>query len=86
MSEKQNGLSQELRDIWTDAYKYHATFESMGNSDEDWDRAADAMKQLAERRGNHPFAVWLLLSVYEYLEQVRMASARAEAERRAVND
>ena len=27
----QNNLSPELRDIWTDAFRFHATFEQMGN-------------------------------------------------------
>lgn len=76
-------LSQKLRDIWTDAYKFHATFEDMGNSEEDWKKCAYAMGQLASKHGNHPLTFKLFLAVYEYLEEMRKQAARDEVERRA---
>ena len=86
MSDKQSSLSAEIRDIWTDAYKYHATFERMGNSAEEWEAAADTMKQIAGRHDNHPLACRLMFAVYEYLDEVRKPIAKAEAERRAAID
>lgn len=86
MSDKQSSLSQELRDIWTDAYKYHATFERMGNSTEEWKAAADTMYQIVGLHRDHPLAGRLLMAVYEYLDEVRKPIAKAEAERRAAID
>lgn len=82
MTEKSN-LSQELRDIWTDAYRFHATFEGMSNSEEDWKKCAFTMGQLGAKHGSHPLCYKLFLAVYEYLEEMRKPTAQAEAERRA---
>lgn len=80
---KQSSLPQEIRDIWTDAFKFHATFESMGNTPEEWKRCAFVMGQLSAARGNHPLAKELFLAVYNYLDKQRKAAALADAERRA---
>lgn len=69
--EKQSNLPPDVRDIWTDAYKFHATFEGMGNSEEDWTRCAYTMGQMAANHGNHPLAFKLLMAVYDYLDGVR---------------
>jgi len=69
--EKQSNLPPEIRDIWTDVYKFHATFEGMGNSEEDWTRCAYTMGQMAANHGNHPLAFKLLMAVYDYLDGVR---------------
>lgn len=86
MSEKPSSLSPEIRDIWTDVYKFHATFEGMGNSEEDWTRCAYTMGQIAAQHNNHPLAFRLLMAVYDYLDDMRKPLAKAEAERRACID
>ncbi len=80
---QQSNLSQEIRDIWTDAYKFHATFEKMGNSVEDWKRCALVMCELDNKHNAHPLARTLLMDVYAYLEEQRRQIALEEAERRA---
>ena len=80
---KQTSLSPEIRDIWTDAYKFHATFEGMGNTPEEWEHCAFTMAQLSAKHHNHPLAVELFLAAYDYLSKARKPIAVAEAERRA---
>lgn len=83
MNDKGSNLSPEIRDIWTDAYKFHATFENMGNSDEEWTRCAFTMGQLAVKHGNHPLVHKILIAVYDYLSDERKTIALAEAKGRA---
>lgn len=79
----QSNLAPEVRAIWTDAYKYHATFEHMGNSPEEWDKCAKVMADIYNKHNAHPLAMKLLLCVYDYLGDMRKPIAMAEAERRA---
>lgn len=67
----QSKLPQELRDIWTDAYKYHAAIEPMGNSLDDWKRAYEMALGIIRKYNNHPLAMKLVLDVYEYAEHTR---------------
>jgi len=71
MNEKQNNLSTELRDIWTDAFRFHATFQNMGNTTEEWTRCAKTMETLVLKHGRHPLAGILTMAVYEYLDKER---------------
>ena len=70
MNEKQN-LSPDLRDIWTDAFRFHATFENMGNTTEEWTRCAKTMEMLVLKHGGHPLAGILMMAVYDYLDKQR---------------
>lgn len=76
---KQSALDSELRDIWTDAYKFHATFDGMGNTPEEWKHCAYAMVQLTAKHHNHPLADALFLATYDYLSKARRQAAVAEA-------
>ncbi len=83
MNGDRSNISQALRDIWTDAYKFHAAFEGMGNSEEEWKKCALTMGRLGAKHKNHPLAYKLFPAVYEYLDEMRKPIAKAEAERRA---
>lgn len=82
--QKQSNLSPEIRDIWTDAYKFHATFEHMGNSEEEWKRCCAVMCELDRKHNAHPLARTLLMDVYEYLNDQRRDQAYEEAVKVAV--
>lgn len=84
--EKQSNLSPEIRDIWTDAFKFHATFEHMGNSPEEWERCAETMGLLSSKHGDHPLAKELLMTVYVYLDSERKKIAKEQAEQMAFTD
>lgn len=76
-------MPEEFREIWTDAYKFHAKFEKMGNTPEEWTECARTMGQLSSRHGNHPLAMRLLTTVFDYLDETRKAIALAEVMERA---
>ena len=69
--DKQSNLQPEIRDIWTDAFRYHATFENMGNTYEDWHRCAKTMESLVNKHNGHPLAGILMMAVYDYLDKQR---------------
>jgi len=80
VSEKTSSLSEAEREIWKDAYRFCATFNRMGNTDEEWRQCATAVSQLSEKHGNHPLVISLLVAVYGYLSDMRKPLAVAEAE------
>ncbi len=67
----QQSMPQELRDIWTDAYKLHAAFEHMGRSIEEFSECYDAVVNLYKKHDSHPLALKLALAVYGYLDESR---------------
>ena len=69
--EKQSNLAPEIRDIWTDAFRFHATFERMSNSAEDWTRCAKTLETLVIKHNGHPFAQRIFGAVYDYLSECR---------------
>ena len=77
--EKPSNLTQEERDVWTDAYKFHATFAKMGNTPEEWNVCAGALSQLALKNNMHTLAEKLFMAVYEYLNDERKKDAYQEA-------
>lgn len=77
--EKDSNIPKEIRDIWTDAYKFHATFINMGNTAEEWEQCANTLTHLAIRHNQHPLAGKLLMAVYEYLSEERKEAAYQEA-------
>ena len=80
----QSNLPLDVREIWTDGYKLHATFAGMGNSSEEWVRCSNTVKSLVEKHRQHPFAQALFLAVYEYLSDERKPAAYQEAMERAM--
>ena len=79
-------MPEEFREIWTDAYKFHAKFEKMGNTPEEWAECARTMGLLSSGHNNHPLAMKLLTAVFDYMDETRKAIAKEEAERRAAID
>lgn len=75
--EKQSNLNEAERAIWTDAYRFHATFAKMGNEPEDWEKCCQAMTQLYHNHGDHDLAKLLLLAVYDHLSNQRKTGADA---------
>ena len=69
--EKQSNLSETEREIWTDVYRFHATFVKMGNESEDWTKCAATMTQIYHKHNDHPLAKVLLLAVYDHLSNER---------------
>ena len=75
-------MPQELREIWTDAYKFHATFEHMGNTQEEWTKCYETAAALVKKHRHHQLAVLLFVDAYVYLEdQRREAPGEDEAVR-----
>ncbi len=83
--EQQSNLSPEAREIWKDAYRFHATFEKMGNSPEEWDRCCKVLCELDRKHQAHPLARALLIATYGYLEDQRRPVAYEEAVKAAVD-
>jgi len=73
---KQSALEQNVRDIWTDAYRFHATFDAMGNSVEEWQKCLNTMEALRKKYHDHPLAAELFMAVYSYLNDMRVASGQ----------
>ena len=80
----QSNLPPEVREIWTDGYKLHATFAGMGNTADEWIRCADTVTGLVKKHRQHPLALALFLTVYEYLSDERKPAAYQEAMERAM--
>ncbi len=70
-AEKQSSLSETERGIWTDVYRFHATFSKMGNEPEDWTKCAATMTQVFHKHKDHDLAKLLLFAVYDYLVKER---------------
>lgn len=64
-------LPQNLRSMFTDAYAFCEQFHGMGNDPQQWEKAADVMRSVAEHHNDHPLAVNLLYSVYDWLDLER---------------
>lgn len=73
--EKPSSLTQAERDVWTDAFKFYATFAKMGNTPEEWNVCAGTLSQLALKNNMHPLAEKLFMAVYDYLMKEREANA-----------
>ena len=70
-------MPQELRDIWTDAYKLHARHEQMPSTVEAWTACAADAQIFCSKHGQHPLAVELAIAVYNYLDKCRKEAANA---------
>ena len=75
--EKQSNLNETERAIWTDAYRFHATFARMGNAPEDWEKCCQTMTQLVKKHNDHGLARQLFLAVYDHLSNERKTGADA---------
>ena len=64
-------LPENIRSMYTDAYKLHETLQGMGNSPEDWLKCCELMSQTTIRHNEHPLMVALAAAVFEQLERER---------------
>lgn len=67
-------LPEDIRSMYTDAYRLHETFCGMGNTAEEWAACARSTGETCSRHGNHPLMMDLLLAVYMHLERERKAA------------
>ena len=70
-----SNLPQEIRNIWTDMYLFHATFEKMGNTSEEWSQFLETMKDICKKHNNHPLCIKLGVATIEYLNDQRKEAA-----------
>jgi hypothetical protein len=66
-------LPDNIRSMYTDAYKLHETFCSMGNTPEEWTRCTGTMNAVCIHHGNHPLMISLAIAVLDQLERDRRA-------------
>lgn len=76
-------LPQELRDIWTDLYALHATFNGMGNTVDDWTTFWKTAVSVIRKHNDSKLAEELVMAVGGFLEHERKQMAKEEAECRA---
>ena len=84
MNGQKSAIPQEERDIWTDLYKYYATFSTMGNTDADWKRASQAFCYMITKHNDHPLAWHMFMAVFDYLSEQRKDASYQEAVKAAV--
>lgn len=68
-------LPEEIRAMYTDAYKLHETLYDMGNSVDDWKRCVRLMRDVTVRHKEHPLMVALAVAISEQLERDRRVVA-----------
>lgn len=73
-------LSQPVRDIWTDMYKLHETFDAMGSSVDDWALWWKTSMSILHKHNDHPLCEQLILGLTAYLEEVRKQAEKEESE------
>lgn len=66
-------LPDDIRNIYTDAYKLHETFCDMANDAESWTKATNAANDMCISHDNHPFMVAMAIAVINQLERERKA-------------
>lgn len=79
--EKQSNLSEMERAIWTEAYRFHAAFRNMENTEADWKKCCETMVQLIHKHNDHDLAKKLLLAVYDHLSEERKVNIECEETR-----
>lgn len=70
-------LPENIRAIYTDAYKLHETLCDMGNTPEDWLRCHELMVQGCAKHGEHPLMVALAVAITDQLERDRGGTSGA---------
>lgn len=73
-------LPQSVRDIWTDMYKLHETFDAMGSSVEDWALWWKTSMSILHKHNDHPLCEQLILGLTAYLESSRKITEEEESE------
>ena len=64
-------LPENIRAMYSDAYKLHETLYDMGNTPEDWTRCHELMVQTTVKHGEHPLIVALAVAIADQLERDR---------------
>lgn len=62
-------LPENIRTIYTDAYRLHETFHGMENNLQNWTDVAVACDDVCRKHGNHPLMIALAAAVHEQVER-----------------
>lgn len=62
-------LPEDIRAMYTDAYRLHETFHGMENNLQNWVDVAKASDQVCNKHGNHPLIIALAVAVSDQLER-----------------
>lgn len=65
-------LTNELRNMWSDAYKFHDSHVSLGDTEQDWLKVATDARDLCMKHNNHPFILELMVAVIADLDRVKI--------------
>lgn len=71
MAQRTDRLDDETRSLYTDIYRYHERFQTMGNSDNDYILAFDEADYIWQKHGKTEFAYAMIFAVYEKLVEDR---------------
>lgn len=62
-------IPDDIRAIYTDAYRLHETFHGMENNLQNWADLAKVSDEVCKKHGNHPLMIALAVAVSEQLER-----------------
>ena len=62
-------LSEEIRSMYTDAYKLHETYAGMENNEDNWTKVCNTVSEISRHHGDHPLIIQLLIAVMGQLER-----------------
>ena len=68
-------LPENIRSMYTDAYKLHEMFSDMGNTEAEWERFGGMMRDVSVHHNNHPLMMALINAVSDQLERERKNGA-----------
>lgn len=64
-------LPENIRAMYTDAYRLHETLVTMGNTPEDWQKCHQLMVETSAKHHDHPLFISLAVAITEQLERDR---------------
>lgn len=67
-------LPDDIRSMYTDAYRLHETFTGIGNNPDDWVRCTGTISEVCVHHNNHPLMLALAVAVFDQLDRERVAS------------
>ena len=70
-------LPENIRSMYTDAYKLHETFCEMENTPEEWVKCSGMMSEVCVHHNNHPLMLSLAVAVFDELERERCGDVNA---------